>query len=113
MCAIWHIYNMDNESPDDVKRWFLAEVGKLWPVATGSLSLRKSPCVRDNCSACQTGEGHSSYVLYIRAKGKRSARYVPDALADTIGRAVENGRKLEELMARAGERYLRAIKPKG
>lgn len=111
MCAIWHIYYMD-ESTDDVKRWFLAEVAKLWPLTGGSLSLRKSPCVRKSCSACQRGEGHASYVLYLRVKGKRSARYVPDSLAGRIRLAVENGRRLEELMALAGERYLKAAKSK-
>lgn len=101
-----------DESPDDVKRWFFAEVAKLWPLTGGSLSLRKSPCVRKNCYACQRGEGHASYVLYLRVKGKRKARYVPDSLANSIRLAVENGRKLEELMAVAGERYLKAAKPK-
>src|SRR6266508_6754298 len=37
---------------------------KLWPGATGSLSLRQSPCVRTSCPACERGDGHASYALY-------------------------------------------------
>ena len=31
------------ESPADVQRWFDGVIRKLWPVAVGSLSLRKGP----------------------------------------------------------------------
>lgn len=36
----------------------------------GSLALRKGPCIRPNCPACASGEGHSSYAPYGR-RGKR------------------------------------------
>lgn len=98
------------ESPAAVRRWFLAEVAKLWPVAGGSLSLRKSPCVRAHCAACQTGEGHPSYVLYTRSGGRRGALYVRDALARELATAVANGRTLHALIVEAGRRYLDARK---
>lgn len=98
------------ETPDDVRRWFLAQVRTLWPVAGGSLSLRKSPCVRPRCAACASGEQHPSYVLYARRRGRRVVRYVPDAVAQEIDRAVRNGRTLHELIVEVGERYLRALK---
>jgi len=98
------------ESPDEVRRWFLAEVAKLWPVAGGSLSLRKSPCTRERCSACEGGEGHVSYVLYTREAGTRHSRYVPDALARDLEQAVANGRRLQALLVEAGRRYLHARK---
>src|SRR2546422_7010981 len=69
------------EPPADVRRWFLAQVQALWPVAGGSVSLRKSPCVRPRCAACAAGEQHASYVLYARRRGRRVTRYVPDAIA--------------------------------
>lgn len=98
------------ESADEVRRWFLARVQELWPVAGGSLSLRKSPCVRARCPTCASGEQHPSYVLYGRRGGRRWARYVPDDLAREVERAVANGRTLQALISEAGERYLRARK---
>ena len=98
------------ETPDEVRRWFLAEVAKLWPVAAGSLSLRKSPCIRAHCSACESGEGHVSYILYTRSQGRRGSLYVPDALAKELATAVANGRRFQALIVEAGRRYLHARK---
>ena len=98
------------ETPAEVRRWFLRQVQALWPVAGGSLSLRKSPCIRPRCAACASGEQHASYVLYARRRGRRVVRYVPDAVAAELARAVRNGRTLHELIGEAGERYLRALK---
>lgn len=98
------------ESPEAVRRWFLRQARALWPLAGGSVSLRKSPCVRPRCAACASGEQHPSYVLYARRRGRRIVRYVPDAVAEPMQRAVRNGRALHELIVEAGERYLRALK---
>jgi hypothetical protein len=46
-----------DETPEDVSRWFLSTVQKMWPVAAGSLSLRKSPCVRKNCQTLEFSGG--------------------------------------------------------
>src|SRR3989449_11215772 len=99
------------ETPADVRRWFLAQVQALGPVAGGSVSLRKSPCVRPRCAACAAGEQHASYVLYARRRGRRVTRYVPDAIAAQLERAVQNGRTLHDLIVEAGERDLRALQP--
>jgi hypothetical protein len=98
------------ETPEDVKRWFLEATQNLWPLAEGSLSLRKSPCIRENCPACARGEGHPSYVLYARRGGRRFSIYVPDELAPEIQKAVENGRRLKDLIGEAGVRYAHAVK---
>src|SRR5579863_8615542 len=66
------------EDPDAVGAWFGKTIETIWPVADGSLSLRKSPCVRANCPACAAGEGHRSYVLYGRTGKKRFSIYVPE-----------------------------------
>jgi hypothetical protein len=99
-----------DETPEDVRRWFLNTIEKLWPVALGSISLRKSPCIRENCSACASGEGHSSYALSGYRGSRRFSVYVPEALAPDIQRAVEKGRRLQDLIKEAGVRYLRAQK---
>ena len=98
------------ETPEQVRRWFLVQVRALWPMAGGSVSLRKSPCVRPGCAACASGEQHASYALYARRRGRRVVRYVPDVIAAELQRAVRNGRTLHELLVEAGERYLRALK---
>ena len=101
-----------SESPEDVRRWFLRQVSELWPLAAGSLSLRTGPCIREHCSACDRGEGHSSYALYGRNKNRRFSVYVPEELVPLVQRAVNNGRKLEKLMREAGLRYTVALKAK-
>ena len=94
----------------DVQRWFREQLAPLWPVALGSLSLRRSPCIRSHCHTCETGEQHVSYVLYGRHQGRRFACYVPDRLVPEVRKALENGRRLQELLYETGQRYLLALK---
>src|ERR671936_875173 len=93
------------ETPADVERWFRAQIVDLWPAALGSLCLRKSPCTREHCTACERGEKHASYVLYARDKRGRKAVYVRDELEPEIRRALEHGRALQALLYEAGRRY--------
>lgn len=99
---------MNND--EQVRLWFLKNVQDLWPIALGSISLRKSPCIRENCSACTSGKGHSSYALSGYRGRKRFSVYVPDDLAPDIQKAIENGRQLQELMKEAGLRLVHARK---
>jgi hypothetical protein len=99
-----------NESPDEVKRCFQGAIRELWPVASGSLSLRKSPCIRQHCKLCESGQGHSSYALYGKKGKRRFSIYVPEDLAPAIEQAIQNGRDLQQLMAEAGRRYAVALK---
>ena len=99
-----------HESPAHVERWFRTEAATLWPAALGSLSLRKSPCIRDQCEACARGDQHASHVLYLRVKGRRIGVYVPEDLVPQIERSLANGRALQELLYEAGQRYTHAIK---
>jgi hypothetical protein len=100
------------ESPEDVRSWFLRQVSELWPLAAGSLSLRTGPCIREHCSACQRGQGHASYALYGRKNNRRFSVYVPEELVPLVQQAVNNGRKLEQLLREAGIRYTVALKAK-
>lgn len=99
-----------SESVADVERWFREQLARLWPAALGSLSLRRSPCVRPHCQACATGEQHASYVLYGRHRGRRVALYIPDALAPEIQQALDHGHALQDLLYEAGQRYAAARK---
>jgi hypothetical protein len=98
------------ESSSDVVRWLQNEAAELWPALLGSLSFRRSPCVRENCSACVSGEQHPSHVLYGRLKGRRVAVYVPEELVPEVRRGLDNGRALQELLQRAAPRYVKALK---
>src|SRR5712671_7465899 len=98
------------ESSSDVVRWLQSEAAGLWPALLGSLSFRRSPCVRENCPACGSVEQHPSYVLYGRLKGRRVAVYVPEDLVPEVRRSLDNGRALQELLQRAAPRYIKALK---
>lgn len=98
------------ETPEQVTKWFQAAVQKLAPAVAGSLCLRKSPCIRKNCPACASGEGHSSYALYGRLKGKRFSIYVPNDLVPEVSAAIANGQRVQELLSEAAVRYAQALK---
>ena len=105
-----HMYMRKTESTEDVRRWFAGVIRDLWPVAVGSLSLRKGPCIRPNCPACASGEGHSSHALYGRRRKRRFSIYVPERLVPEVSEAIQNGRRLQELINEAGVRYVGALK---
>ena len=102
--------HVDSESPSEVARWLRSESANLWPALLGSLSLRRSRCIRENCAACQSGEQHQSYVLYGRANGRRVAVYVPEELVPEVQRSLDNGRALQDLLHQAAPRYIKALK---
>ena len=76
----------------------------------GSLSLRRSRCIRENCPACLSGEQHRSYVLYGRANERRVSVYVPQELVTEVQRALNNGRARQYLLHQAAPRYIKALK---
>jgi len=102
--------HVDSESPSDVAHWLQSESANLWPALLGSLSLRRSRCIRENCAACQSGEQHQSYVLYGRANGRRVAVYVPEELVPEVQRSLDNGWALQDLLHQAAPRYIKALK---
>ena len=110
MCYITHVHRSKQKLLDELKRWFIDGAEELWPIALGSLSLRKSPCIRKQCSACASGHGHLSYALSGYQGKRRFSIYVPDELAPEVEKAIENGRQLQELMKEAGLRYIKERK---
>jgi hypothetical protein len=101
--------HVDSESPSDVAHWLRSESANLWPALLGSLSLRRSRCIRE-LRACQSGEQHQSFVLYGRANGRRVAVYVPEELVAEVQRSLDNGRALQDLLHQAAPRYIKALK---
>ena len=98
------------ESVADVQRWLQQQTANLWPAALGSLSFRRSPCIRAHCPACLSVEKHPSYVLYGRQQGRRFSLYVPEELVPQVQRWLDNGRALQELLYQAASRNLQALK---
>ena len=98
------------DSPAGVISWMESEAASLWPALLGSLSYRRTRCIQPNCTACKSGEQHSSWVLYGRHNGRRFAVYVPEDLVPEVRRAVDNGRALQDLLIQAGPRYVKALK---
>jgi hypothetical protein len=98
------------ETPTDVVHWFQEQASVLWPAALGSLSFRRTRCIREHCEACLSGEQHQSHVLYVRLKGRRMAIYIPDELVPDVQRSLDNGRELQELLCQTAVRYAQALK---
>jgi hypothetical protein len=98
------------ELPTDVAQWFQERAASLWPAALGSLSLRRTRCIREHCEACIKGEQHPSHVLYGRIKGRRFALYIPDELVPEVSRCLDNGRALQDLLYQTALRYAKALK---
>jgi hypothetical protein len=102
--------HIDSESASDVMRWLQDEAAILWPAFLGSLSLRRSRCVRPNCAACLSGEQHQSYVLYDRAEGRRIAVYVPEELLPQVQRGLEKRARAAGSAASGGTAIHQALK---
>jgi hypothetical protein len=98
------------ELPADVTNWFQEQIAGLWPAVLGSLSLRRTRCIREHCPACLAGEQHLSHVLYGRIKGRRFAIYVPDELVPEVNLCLDNGRALQNLLHQSAVRYVKALK---
>lgn len=105
-----HMHASKDETPENVKQWFQEVIRHLWPVAEGSLSFRRCPCIRKNCRLCASGEGHRSYVLYGRRGKERISIYVPEEVVPEVEKALANGRALQAFINEAGMRYLNARK---
>jgi hypothetical protein len=91
-------------SPDH--QAFLDELADLWPLAKGSLTEVRKPCIRPNCPACKDGRKHKALFFSFPKGGKRVCRYVPADLAPVLRQALANGRRLEQRLAQLGEALL-------
>lgn len=91
----------------DRDRW-LRDLGRLWPVAKGSLSEVRKPCTRSNCAACREGRGHRVFLFSYREGGRRRCAYVPANLAPLVRRAIANGRAVEQRLAAEGRALIAA-----
>lgn len=93
-------------SPSALQRRFLEKVAPLWPALKGSLALVRKPCVRPHCRACARGQKHPNYLLAFNEKGRRRCLYVPQAMVAALEQALDNGRKIEQLLYAMGPALL-------
>ena len=89
---------------------FQSEVADLWPLARGSLTLIRKPCIRPGCPSCAKGVKHSAYILMTRDKGARRCLYVPRDLAPILRQALRNGKVLERRLARLAMQMILAYR---
>lgn len=91
---------MENTTLDNSNRkekW-IDQIQNLWPAIKGSLAQVNKPCIRKNCPACASGKKHPAWILSVIAGGRRSTLYVPEVLVGPITQAIQNGRKIEDLL---------------
>lgn len=84
----------------------LVQIQKLWPAAKGSVAAIRKPCVRPECKACAEGRKHRAFILSYKEGTRRRCLYVPARQVEVLRRAIANGRKIEELLSKAGARLV-------
>ena len=78
------------------------QIAALWPAAKGSLAKVYKPCIRKHCPACARGDKHPAWLFSFASQDRRKIMYVPLALVAPLRRAIQNGRKIEQLLHRTG-----------
>jgi hypothetical protein len=86
----------------DPQQAFIDEVSALWPLAKGSLSEVRKPCVRKGCKVCEKEGGHAAWIFTYREAGRLKCLHVRPEHAGHIRQAIANGRKLEALLGALG-----------
>lgn len=94
-------------NPASIQQLFLRKLLPLWPALKGSLAEVRKPCIRPNCAACARGDKHPNYLLAYTQKGKRRCLYVPRSMVPLLKRALNNGRRIEQLLYEMGPALLR------
>lgn len=95
-----------------LKQEFLKKLLPLWPALKGSLAQVYKPCIRRNCPTCAKGRKHPNYLLAFSENGKRRCLYVPLAMVPFLKQALENGRRIEQLLYGVGPALLREYRAK-
>jgi hypothetical protein len=85
-----------------VEKRFREKLLRCWPALKGSLAEVFKPCTRPHCPACARGDKHPNYLLAFSEKGRRRCLYVPKAMVPVLQRALQNGRRLEQLLYAMG-----------
>jgi hypothetical protein len=91
---------------------FLRKLLAYWPALKGSLAEVYKPCIRAGCRACASGKKHPNYLLTFTDQGRRRCVYVPRGMIPVLKRALQNGRRIEQLLYQMGPALLREYRAK-
>jgi len=91
---------------ESVAQRFAKKLLHCWPALKGSLAEVRKPCTRPTCPACARGDKHPNHLLAYSEKGRRRCLYVPAAMVPVLKRALQNGRRLEQLLYAMGPALL-------
>jgi hypothetical protein len=106
MYVLRDTYDMSKSKLSVEQQQFLAQLAGLWPLAKGSLTQVRKPCIRPNCPACRSGKKHPAWLFSFSQAGKRVCRYVPAELAPALRQALANGRRVQARLVELGEELL-------
>jgi hypothetical protein len=95
-----------NDNAQSQQQW-QSKMTALWPAIKGSLAKVYKPCIRKHCPACQRGDKHPAWILSLSSGGRRKTMYVSQAMVSPLKKAIQNGRRIEQLLYRAGPELLR------
>ena len=80
----------------------LAQIGRLWPAAKGSVAEVRKPCIRAGCKACAEGKKHRAFIFAYKEGKRRRCLYVPAERVPALRAAIANGRRIEQLLSQCG-----------
>ena len=78
------------------------------PLLRGTLVMRLRCCGKSYCR-CQRGQKHPALYLYTRSGGRQIGTYIPTALHGTVRQAVDNGRRVKQLLAQVAQENLQTL----
>ena len=108
--AILPIVKQKNKAHSLMQRRFRQRLQTYWPALKGSLALVYKPCIRPNCPACIRGKKHPNHLLAFTQNGRRRCLYVPTAMVPLLKRALQNGRRIEQLLYEMGPALIAAYR---
>ena len=88
----------------------LKEIADLAPVAHGTLSLVRKPCNSKYCKLCKSGEKHPAWNFTFRKDGKFHCMHVQPRHVEIVRKAIENGKRLEEMILDEGIALLERLR---
>ena len=106
----YHIYMHKNETPIDVHRWFVGVIRDLWPVAVALCLCGGDPVFVRIAPPALPAKATAAMPYTGRREDRRFSIYVPQRLVPQVRTAIQNGRRLQELINEAGVRYMNALK---
>ncbi len=112
LSAIVPVVKQKPKLDSPLPRRFWKRLQGYWPALKGSLALVRKPCIRPHCRACARGHKHPNYLLAYNERGRRRCRYVPAAMVPVLKRALENGRRIEQLLYETGPALLKEYRRK-